>query len=185
MTAPKDTSNDSGITPIDDAAPAADFPIDASRVADDDGGAGNDKATKSETAAAADEDATANEEIDASRSHDPKSKTKSEKAAAKANKAATRQPVTRTPFVPVVADETAPKSLVAQFLKASGYEEDDVLSSHEARRTFVTKNGGKYSLNTDGKTVYHLMGPAAPKMVGSIRLEEEARREAAENAGAE
>ena len=45
-----------------------------------------------------------------------------------------------------------------EFLEATGYGSDDLLSLSYSTRTFLTRNGGKYRVGEDGK-IEHLSGP--------------------------
>jgi hypothetical protein len=52
---------------------------------------------------------------------------------------------------------------LAVFLKRSGYEKSDVISASEAKRTYVTSNGGKYQLTKQGE-IRILKGPDYPAL---------------------
>jgi hypothetical protein len=64
--------------------------------------------------------------------------------------------------VGAVNTQTAKKDQTAKFLKITGYEASDILGSNAERRTFVTKNGGKYELSPKGTRVRVLSGPNPP-----------------------
>jgi len=57
--------------------------------------------------------------------------------------------------VEVTSDQ---KTLRAEFLEATGYGSDDLLSLSYHTRTFLMRNGGKYKVLNDG-TIEHLDGP--------------------------
>jgi 3-oxoacyl-ACP reductase-like protein len=61
-------------------------------------------------------------------------------------------------------DRPVRKSLLTRFCEASGYKESDVVDSSEERRTFVTKNGGKYRFSKSGDVVW-LSGPSTSAAV--------------------
>ena len=50
------------------------------------------------------------------------------------------------------------KTIREDFLEATGYGSDDLLSLSYATKTFLTRNGGKYKVADDG-TIEHLAGP--------------------------
>lgn len=50
------------------------------------------------------------------------------------------------------------RSLREEFLEATGYGSDDLLSLSYNTRTFLTRNGGKYKVLDDG-SIDHLSGP--------------------------
>lgn len=51
-----------------------------------------------------------------------------------------------------------------RFLKLTGFDEDDVIGANADRRTFSTRQGGKYLLTKSGKQVRVISGPAYPKL---------------------
>jgi hypothetical protein len=51
------------------------------------------------------------------------------------------------------------RTLRQQFFDATGYGPADILSLNYSTRTFLTRNGGKYVVNSDG-TIDHLDGPS-------------------------
>lgn len=53
---------------------------------------------------------------------------------------------------------------MARFLKLTGFEEEDVIGANAERRTFSTRQGGKYLLTQSGKQVRVISGPAYPKL---------------------
>lgn len=55
-------------------------------------------------------------------------------------------------------------SVVSSFLKVSGYERSDIAAFNAARRTVVTKNGGKYVVSKSGRQIKHLAGPLPPSV---------------------
>lgn len=61
----------------------------------------------------------------------------------------------------------ASAELTNTFLKLSGYKAADISGSNQARRTFVTTNGGKYLVSKTGKALRHLLGPATPKSLAA------------------
>jgi hypothetical protein len=73
----------------------------------------------------------------------------------------------------------------SKFLSLTGVKEEDLLSYNPQNLTGVTAQGGKYQMNTKGTQIRHLAGPRPPSVTDEeAQAEEEARREAAENARA-
>lgn len=69
---------------------------------------------------------------------------------------------------------SASKASLNRFLKLSGYEESDVIGSNEKRQTFVTDNGGKYTIVGKKKArVRVLGGPPTPVMIEEAAEEDE------------
>lgn len=68
----------------------------------------------------------------------------------------------------------ASDALTATFLKLSGYKEADLIGSNEARRCFVTSNGGKYVVTKSGKGIRpDFTGPDYPNLVPDDEEEED------------
>lgn len=82
-----------------------------------------------------------------------------------------------TPAVAAVPDSAgnleANSELTGKFLKLSGYQKSDIIGSNQARRSFVTANGGKYNLTKSGKAIRIQSGPAYPKLVEKAEEEED------------
>lgn len=94
-----------------------------------------------------------------------------EQSRASADKPSPAQP--NHPDADSAGNVPADKDLTGKFLKLSGYAEADLMGSNQARRSFVTTNGGKYVLIKKDKAVRVLSGPPTPNMIKAAEELEE------------
>lgn len=57
----------------------------------------------------------------------------------------------------------ADEELTKKFLQLSGYKVEAITGSNQARRTFVTSNGGKYAISKSLRAIRTIQGPDTPK----------------------